>query len=386
MQNVKVKLRISHSLLNNVIIPAFTRIYIIVYSKTYIVDEYFGKMIVMKKKVLIGMSGGVDSSVSAYLLKKKGYEVIGATIQMTDIKDSDAPKVCKSLGIEHMYIDRREEFKKEIINYFLNEYKEGKTPNPCTLCNRKVKFETLIQEANKLNCDFISTGHYVRVQKKGNRYFLRKGKDKTKDQSYVLYKLTQGQLSRCIFPLGNITKRKVRNIAKKLNLEVAEKKDSQEICFIPDNDYSGYIERNSKENFEKGNIVDKEGNILGQHKGVYNYTIGQRKGIEISSKEPLYIVDINVEKNEIVVGSEKDIYMDELIATNLNWIGIESLENSMKVRGKIRYGGTESKCTISNTNDGNVLVKFDEKQRAITPGQSIVFYKNDIVIGGGTIL
>jgi tRNA-specific 2-thiouridylase len=337
-------------------------------------------------KVLLGMSGGVDSSIAAYILTKKGYEVIGATIQMTDIKDLDAPKVCKELGIGHIYIDRREEFGKEIISYFLNEYKEGKTPNPCVLCNRKVKFQTLVEEANKLDCTYIATGHYVRVVKRGNRYLLKKGKDKTKDQSYVLYNLTQEQLSRCIFPLGNIAKNKVRDIAKKLNLEVANKKDSQEICFIPDNNYSEYIEENSKESFKKGNIVDKQGNILGEHNGIYNYTIGQRKGIKISSKDPLYVIDIDIKKNEIVVGDESDIYLNKLIATNLNWIGIEELNKEMKVKAKIRYGGKEEECRISNMDNNRVLVEFKKEQRAITSGQSVVFYKDSLVLGGGIIV
>lgn len=332
------------------------------------------------------MSGGVDSSVAAYLLKKKGYEVIGATLQMTDIKDTDAKKVCKHLGIQHIYIDRREEFKKEIINYFLNEYKEGRTPNPCTLCNRKVKFETLIQEANKLNCNYISTGHYARVAKKGNRYLLKKGKDKTKDQSYVLFNLTQDQLSRCIFPLGNTTKKRIRNIAKDLKLEIAEKKDSQEICFIPDNDHNSYIKNNSSEKFKNGDIVDKEGNILGKHNGIFNYTIGQRKGIKISSKDPLYVVDIDVKRNQIVVGNENEIYKNKLIATNINWISIEELKKEMNVKAKIRYGGRESKCKISKIENDKVLVEFDQEQRAITSGQSVVFYKRDIVLGGGIIL
>lgn len=332
------------------------------------------------------MSGGVDSSVAAYLLKKKGYEVIGATLQMTDIKDTDAKKVCEYLGIQHIYIDRREEFRKEIINYFLNEYKEGKTPNPCTLCNRKIKFETLIQEANKLNCNYIATGHYARVVKKGNRYLLKKGKDKTKDQSYVLFNLTQDQLSRCIFPLGNTTKKKIRNIAKDLKLEIAEKKDSQEICFIPDNDHNNYIRNNSSEKFKNGDIVDKEGNILGKHNGIFNYTIGQRRGIKISSKDPLYVVDIDVKRNQIVVGNEDEIYKNKLIATNINWIGIEELRKEMNVKAKIRYSGKESKCKVSKIENDKVLVEFDQEQRAITSGQSVVFYKKDIVLGGGIIL
>jgi len=332
------------------------------------------------------MSGGIDSSVAAYILKKKGYEVIGATLQMTDIKDTDAKKVCEYIGIQHISIDKRKEFKKEIINYFLNEYKKGKTPNPCTLCNRKIKFETLVQKADKLNCDYIATGHYARVTKKGSRYILRKGKDKTKDQSYMLYNLTQNQLSRCIFPLGNITKKKIRNIAKYLNLEIADKKDSQEICFIPDNDYGCYIKNNSPEEFKDGDIVDKEGNILGKHNGIFNYTIGQRKGIKISSKNPLYVIDIDVKGNRIIVGSENEIYRNKLIATNINWIGIDELKNEMDVKAKIRYGGEESKCKISNIEDERVLVEFKQKQRAITSGQSVVFYKRDIVLGGGIIL
>ncbi len=351
------------------------------------------------------MSGGVDSSVAAYLLKKQGYDVIGVTMQIWEATDNngtccsltaveDARKVASKLDIPHYVFNFKQSFDKKVIQYFISEYLQGKTPNPCIACNKHIKFDELLNRAIKMDIDYVSTGHYARIEKvkKQNkkRYILKKAKDKTKDQSYVLYNLTQEQLARSIFPLGNLTKKKVRKIAKKIGLGVSEKPDSQEICFVEDNDYPKFIQEQTKKEFEKGDIVDLEGNILGQHGGIHKYTVGQRKGIKTMSNKPLYVVRIDTQRNEVVVGEEEDIYTRELIAEDLNWISIEKLEGELKAKAKIRYRSEDADCTISkieekNSGIGKVLVRFDKKQRAITPGQSVVFYKKDVVLGGGII-
>ena len=357
------------------------------------------------------MSGGVDSSVATYLLKKQGYDVIGVTMQIWDGVDEengtccslsaveDARKVASKLNIPHYIFNFKQSFDKKVVQYFISEYLQGKTPNPCIACNKHIKFDELLKRAIKMDIDYVSTGHYARIEKvkKQNkeRYILKKAKDKTKDQSYVLYNLTQEQLVRSIFPLGNLKKKKVRKIAKKIGLGVSEKPDSQEICFVEDNDYPRFIQEQTKREFEKGDIVDLEGNVLGQHEGIHKYTVGQRKGIKTVSNEPLYVVRIDTQSNKVVVGREEDVYTRELIAEDLNWIGIEKLEGELKAKAKIRYRSEDADCTISNIkkerenekerDTEKVLVKFDKKQRAITPGQSVVFYKKDTVLGGGTI-
>ncbi len=355
----------------------------------------------MKKKVLVGMSGGVDSSVVAYLLKKEGYEVIGATMKLWEdanptcnslIAIQRAKKVAKELGIPHHIFDFKETFDKNIIQYFISEYLKGRTPNPCVICNREIKFEELLKKAKEMDIDYVATGHYARIvkpsRKTGNRYLLRKGKDKNKDQSYFLYRLTQEQLSKTLFPLGNLTKKKVRKIAKKIGLSIAEERDSQEVCFIPDNDYKKFIEKNIRTTPREGNIVDSKGEILGKHFGIHKYTIGQRRGIKTISNDPLYVIGIDKEKNEIIVGPEESLYTSKLTAKDTNWIIPDLVKEDIPLKAKIRYKAEEVACEIINTEKNNkekITLIFKEMQRAISPGQSVVLYKKDLVVGGGII-
>lgn len=341
------------------------------------------------------MSGGVDSSVAAYLLQKEGYDVVGVTFEMwtenehecSDISPTfkDAQNICNILNIPHHIINIQDDFKKHVINYFISEYESGRTPNPCVVCNRYVKFDALVNKAKELDIEYIATGHYANIEKKGERYLLKKGKDKSKDQSYFLYNLTQEQLSKTLFPLGKYTKKKIRKIANKHKLPVASKPDSQEVCFIPENNYKNFIEKHSKKSLNPGNFVDIDGNILGIHEGISKYTLGQRKGLGISMGKAMFVVDIKKESNQIVLGVDKDLFSNELIATNLNWISLNILEKEINVRAKIRSTAEEKPAVISPIDKNSVKLTFKEPQRAITKGQAVVFYKNDFVIGGGII-
>ncbi len=349
------------------------------------------------------MSGGVDSSVAPALLKEEGYDVIGVTMQLWPKEDCgaardrsccslegirDARYVAQKLGIPFYVVDFHKEFKIDVIDYFIRQYLKGLTPNPCVLCNEKIKFGVLIDKAKKLGAELVATGHYAVSYYDGdkNRYILKEGADKSKDQSYVLFSLSQEQLKRVKFPLGGFTKDKVRKIAKELNLEfVYAKKDSQEICFVED-DYARYITKKAKQKISHGAIVDKNGKILGQHKGTPFYTIGQRHGLGIAYKEPLYVIGIDVSKNEIIVGPKKDVFKKELVAEKLNWILFEDPpKKSFKAKAKIRYKHKKADAAISIIDENEAKVVFDEPQEAPTPGQAVVFYDGEIVMGGGWI-
>ncbi|MCK4353122.1 tRNA 2-thiouridine(34) synthase MnmA [candidate division WOR-3 bacterium] len=348
-------------------------------------------------RVVCAMSGGVDSSTAAAILKAKGYEVIGFTMKLFDNSSSDeaiynAKRVASQLGIPHYAIDLRDDFEKEVIDYFINEYSKGRTPNPCVICNQKIKFGLLLQKAEKLGVSFIATGHYAKVEyaSKLKRYILRKGKDRDKDQSYFLAMLSQESLSKTLFPLGDYTKDEVRKMASEMQLKVAEKPESQEVCFIPDNDYIGFICK--KTSLKEGNIIDKNGKVLGKHKGIARYTIGQRRGIGNPTcptarrgGKPFYVIGINPDKNTITVGDEVDLYSSRLIVEHPNWLSIKNIAHEMKVHVKIRHKHNPAEAILIPKSEKTVLVKFKEPQRAITPGQLTVFYKNDAVIGGGWI-
>lgn len=341
----------------------------------------------MKKKVAIGLSGGVDSSVAAYLLKEKGYDVIGVTLRLCSEVDvsEDAKKVAEMLDIPHYILDLRDDFKENVIDYFADEYMNGRTPNPCAVCNKKIKFGIMLDKAKELGAEYIATGHYARIEEHNGRYIIAAAEDEKKDQTYMLYSLSQEVLKHILMPCGEYSKDEIRRKAKKIGLEVHNKKDSMEICFIPDNNHGEYIKNLTNGKVKTGNFIDKKGKVLGQHKGIINYTIGQRKGLGLALGEPVFVIDILPETNQVVVGKEEEIFKTSLIAKDVNFIPFEKLENSMEVEAKIRYSMSRSKATISSLENGKVKVQFENKQRAITKGQCVVFYSKDILIGGGTI-
>lgn len=354
----------------------------------------------MKKKVVIGMSGGVDSSVAAYLLKEQGYEVIGVTMQIWQEDDEytdreggccsigaveDARRVADKLDIPFYVMNFRKEFEKKVIDYFIDEYLIGRTPNPCIACNRYIKFDSFLKKAKAIGADYVATGHYAKIVKEGDKYLLKSAKDDRKDQTYALYNLDQSMLKHTLMPCGEYTKPKIREIAKELGLEVHDKKDSQEICFVYDNNHGRFIETEAPGKVKPGNFVDKEGNILGKHKGIVHYTIGQRKGLGIALGKPIYVTDINVKKNEVVIGDEVDIFRNKLIASDLNFIPFDKLEEPMEIQAKIRYSAPKAKAKLIPLGEDRVKVVFEENQRAITKGQAVVFYQDDLVVGGGTI-
>lgn len=341
-------------------------------------------------KLVIAMSGGVDSSVAAAILKEEGYEVIGATMRIIPSANAgtDAAKVARRLGIPHHVLDFRDVFAHRVIDDFCREYSLGRTPNPCVRCNKYIKFGILRERARELGADFIATGHHARVERNENNgtYLLKKGADKQKDQSYFLCQLTQEQLNHALFPIGNLTKDKVRQIAREMNLPVADRPESQEICFIPDDDYAGFLKDYLPQASHPGPVLDREGNTLGQHQGILSYTIGQRRGLGIAAAEPLYVTAIEPDRNAVVVGTKEQTYGTELVAGDLNWIAAARPESPIRVKARIRYRHPEAEATVSPRDDDSVYVKFIRPQLAITPGQTVVFYDGDTVIGGGTIL
>ncbi|MDU6335258.1 tRNA 2-thiouridine(34) synthase MnmA [Clostridium sporogenes] len=354
----------------------------------------------MKKKVLVGMSGGVDSSVAAYLLKEQGYEVIGVTMQIWQDDEefiekeggccslsavADARRVANKIGIPFYVMNFKDAFKRNVIDYFVDEYMEGRTPNPCIACNKFIKFSSFLDKAMAMGINYVATGHYAIIEKQKDRYIIKKSEDDKKDQTYALYNLTQFQLERTLMPCGQYKKSEIREIAKNIGLRVHNKKDSEEICFIPDNDHGRYIKNRFPNKVRQGNFVDKQGNVLGKHKGIVYYTIGQRKGLGIAFGKPMYVVDINPFKNEVVLGTIEDLLNTELIAKDINYIPFDTLKEPMEVEAKIRYSQIPSKAIITPIDDSRVRVDFHEKQRAITKGQSVVFYKDDLLIGGGII-
>lgn len=356
-----------------------------------------------KKSVMIGMSGGVDSSVAAAILLEKGYDVIGVTMQIwpetpEEVKLTeggccslsavdDARWVANSLGIPYYVLNFKEVFEDKVINYFIDEYLEGRTPNPCIACNRHVKFEALLNKAISMGIDYVATGHYAIIEydETRKRYLLKKSVTHSKDQTYALYNLTQEQLSRVLMPIGEFSKDVVRQKASELGLYVASKPDSQEICFVDDNNYGRFIEENTDKKIVPGNFVDTKGNVLGKHKGLIYYTVGQRKGLGIALGKPMYVVGLDVKNNNVILGEDKEVFGQELIAYDLNFISIDTLEEPMRVKAKIRYSAKEAEALIIPIEKGKVKVVFDTPQRAITPGQSVVFYDDDLVVGGGII-
>lgn len=341
------------------------------------------------EKALIAMSGGVDSSVAAYLTKEKGYISSGITMKMFDTANPDEPKdaaaVCARLGMDHILLDACDVFRTHVIDTFVSEYQQGKTPNPCVVCNKHIKFGHLLAYAIDLGYDYIVTGHYAQIEKSGDRYLLKKAKDIQKDQTYFLYSLTQHDLAHTLFPLGSLTKDSVRAIAEEHNFVTARKRDSQDICFAP-NGHVEFIERFTGVQPQKGNFIDTAGNIIGEHNGILKYTIGQRKGLGMAFGKPVYVCRIDPENNTVMLGDEKEIFSRTLTAKNINMIAYDKLNSPIRVTAKIRYAQTAEPATVVQTDDDEIKVMFDNNIRAITSGQSVVLYDEDTVIGGGTVI
>jgi len=353
-----------------------------------------------RKRVLLGMSGGVDSSVAGYLLREQGYDVIGVTMKVwpqdciSRAEDkccgpqavADARAVAHSLGIPHYVVDEADQFERTVIDYFTSEYQAGRTPNPCVMCNEKLKFGNLWGKAEALGCDFIATGHYAIIEHHRDRAVLRKGIDPRKDQSYFLFSLRQPQLRRALTPLGAMRKPEIRKIAHSLGLKVADKIDSQEICFVPGNDYKAFLRSHLGENeFHRGEIYDVEGNFVGEHDGIELFTIGQRKGLPGGSAKPRYVVDLDAETNRVIVGDVEDLVCDEFEIDRTNWIACELPDEDVDATVKIRYSHPGTPATVTSLENHRARIRLHEPQRAITPGQAAVIYDGDVVIGGGWI-
>lgn len=358
----------------------------------------------MKKKVVVGMSGGVDSSVAAMLLKEQGYDVIGVTMQIWQDEEEaakeanggccglsavdDARRVAQRLEIPYYVMNFKKEFKCHVMDYFVAEYLRGHTPNPCIACNRYVKWESLLQRSLEIGADYIATGHYARIDKLPNgRFAIRNSVTAAKDQTYALYNLTQDQLAHTLMPVGEYTKDEIRAMAEEAGLPVAHKPDSQEICFVPDNDYASFIDREAGEKVPgPGNFVTEDGRILGRHKGITHYTLGQRRGLELPMGERVFVTAIRPETNEVVIGSNQELFTDKVLCDHVNYMAVEDLTEPTRVLAKIRYNHKGEYGTLTKQPDGKVLCTFDVPVRAATPGQAMVFYQDEHVLGGGTII
>lgn len=355
----------------------------------------------MAYKAIIAMSGGVDSSVAAFLIKSRGFDCLGATMRLYDKNKknnididkscctsddiADAGAVASALDMPYYVLDFKEEFSSKVIDKFIATYENGGTPNPCIDCNRYLKFEKLYQYMNELGYDYVVTGHYARIEEKNGWFYLKKGKDITKDQSYVLYSLTQQQLSHIILPLGEFSKTEIREIAEKQGFVNANKKDSQDICFVPDGDYASFIEAYTGKKYPQGNFIDIHGNVLGTHQGIIRYTNGQRKGLGVSFGKPMYVADKDIRNNTVTLCTNEELFSKELVADDFNWL-IPNPENEIKCTARVRYNMKEQSATAYKLDNGKVRIVFDEPQRAITKGQSAVLYDNETVLGGGTII
>ena len=354
------------------------------------------------KTVVVGMSGGVDSSVAAYLLKEQGYNVIGVTMQIWQDEDydlqshnggccglsavDDARRVAEQIGIPYYVMNFKAPFKEKVMDYFIAEYEAGRTPNPCIACNRYVKWESLLKRSMEIGADYIATGHYARIKKlPDGRYTLFRSVTDEKDQTYALYSLTQEQLSRTLMPIGEYTKEEVRAIAKKAGLSTSSKPDSQDICFVPNGKYGEFILNNTKKDILPGNFVDTQGNILGKHRGIVYYTVGQRRGLGIGAGERLYVLEIHSDTNEVVLGRDDELLTRRVRAEEFNYMAIDNISEEIKVTAKIRYNHRGAEAVLRKVNDQYVECLFDRPQRAPTPGQALVCYKDGYVIGGGTI-
>lgn len=357
----------------------------------------------MADRALIAMSGGVDSSVAAYLMQEQGFDCVGVTMRLFDNPDAgisseksccslsdveDARAVCAKLGIPYYVFNFKDRFQECVMDRFVAAYENGRTPNPCIDCNRFLKFDNLYRRAEELGCRCIVTGHYARISfdEATGRWRLKKAVYEDKDQSYVLYSLTQEQLAHTRFPLGELTKPEVREIAVQQHFLNARKHESQDICFVPQGKYSDFIERYTGRTYPNGSFVDRQGNVLGEHKGIIRYTVGQRKGLGLSLPSPMYVCEVAPERNEVVLGTNEDLFSTELVANDINLISLDHIEGELRVSAKVRYRQPARPATVTQLDDDTIRVVFDEPQRAITRGQAVVLYDGDVVVGGGTIV